>query len=160
MGQSTSNLKQEDLDALEQSSHFNQREIKKLYKRFRKLDRSGVGGLSVCLFMLGFFISLFEQEAEFMHIPELAMNPLSKRIIALFAKDSAERVDFREVRFRHSLQYERPAIYSLLRCLERLVRVLTWPPVCRFELATSLICWRAVCVQSLRCRWRWLCFPE
>ncbi|KAJ4457565.1 putative Calcineurin subunit B [Paratrimastix pyriformis] len=86
MGTSSSTLKQEELEALERSSHFSQREIQRLYKRFKKLDRSGAGGIT---------------ESEFLQIPELAMNPLARRVIALFACNTSERVDFRE--FIHTL---------------------------------------------------------
>lgn len=45
------------------------KEIKRLYKRFQKLDKAGTGLVT---------------SADFMSIPELAMNPLVSRIITLF----------------------------------------------------------------------------
>eukprot|EP00771_Trimastix_marina_P002533 gnl/Trimastix_PCT/3668.p1 GENE.gnl/Trimastix_PCT/3668~~gnl/Trimastix_PCT/3668.p1 ORF type:complete len:193 (+),score=16.11 gnl/Trimastix_PCT/3668:78-656(+) len=69
-GNQSSALRTEDIEALEQSTNFSQREIKRLHKRFRKLDRTNTGCIS---------------EADFMQIPELAMNPLVHRVVTLFS---------------------------------------------------------------------------
>jgi hypothetical protein len=55
-------------------------EIKRLGKRFRKLDLDGSGALSI---------------DEFMSIPELQQNPLVQRVIDIFDADSNGEVDFR-----------------------------------------------------------------
>jgi serine/threonine-protein phosphatase 2B regulatory subunit len=57
-------------------------EIDRLYRRFQRLDRNDSGTISV---------------SEFMSIPELAMNPLSPRIISVIVGSSL-RVD--EITFR------------------------------------------------------------
>lgn len=51
-----------------------------LYKRFRRLDRSGRGTLS---------------NDDLQMIPEIAMNPLSSRLQVLFEKDGEDRINFK-----------------------------------------------------------------
>ena len=55
-------------------------EIRRLGKRFRKLDLDGSGSLSV---------------QEFMNVPELQQNPLVQRVIDIFDTDGNGEVDFR-----------------------------------------------------------------
>jgi len=66
---------------MELCSHFELEEIKRLGKRFRKLDLDGSGSLSV---------------DEFMSIPDLQQNPLVQRVIDIFDADGNGEVDFRE----------------------------------------------------------------
>ncbi|XP_038072965.1 calcineurin subunit B type 2-like [Patiria miniata] len=56
-------------------------EIKRLGKRFRKLDLDNSGALSV---------------DEFMSLPELQQNPLVQRVIEIFDVDGNGEVDFKE----------------------------------------------------------------
>lgn len=70
---SSSDLTTADIKELEETG-FQPGEIKKLYDRFRKLDRKGRG---------------FIRREDLLKIPELAMNPLVHRIIALFRPSSA-----------------------------------------------------------------------
>lgn len=63
------------------SSTFEQDEIKRLGKRFKKLDIDNSGSLSV---------------EEFMNLPELKQNPLVKRVIEIFDADQNGEVDFKE----------------------------------------------------------------
>ncbi|KAI0979971.1 hypothetical protein GJ496_003694, partial [Pomphorhynchus laevis] len=56
-------------------------EIRRLSKRFKKLDIDGSGSLSV---------------EEFMSIPELQQNPLVKRVIEIFDTDGNGEIDFKE----------------------------------------------------------------
>ena len=58
-------------------------ELKRLGKRFRKLDLDGSGSLSV---------------DEFMNIPDLQQNPLVKRVIDIFDADANGEVDFRGIK--------------------------------------------------------------
>lgn len=55
-------------------------EIKRLKKRFKKLDLDGSGSLSV---------------GEFMSLPELQQNPLVPRVIDIFDTDGDGEIDFR-----------------------------------------------------------------
>ena len=55
-------------------------EIKRLGKRFRKLDLDNSGALSV---------------DEFMSLPELQQNPLVQRVIDIFDTDGNGEVDFK-----------------------------------------------------------------
>ncbi|CAF0968230.1 unnamed protein product [Brachionus calyciflorus] len=66
---------------MELCSHFEPDEIRRLGKRFRKLDLDGSGSLSV---------------DEFMSIPDLQQNPLVQRVIDIFDADGNGEVDFRE----------------------------------------------------------------
>lgn len=55
-------------------------EIKRLGKRFRKLDLDQSGSLSV---------------EEFMSLPELHQNPLVQRVVDIFDTDGNGEVDFK-----------------------------------------------------------------
>lgn len=57
-------------------------EIRRLGKRFKKLDTDGSGSLSV---------------DEFMTLPELQQNPLVTRVIDIFDTDRNGEVDFKGV---------------------------------------------------------------
>ncbi|XP_003995756.1 calcineurin subunit B type 2 [Prionailurus viverrinus] len=65
----------------EMCSHFNHDEIKRLSKRFKKLDLDCSGSLSV---------------DEFLSLPELRQNPLVQRVIDVFDTDGNGEVDFEE----------------------------------------------------------------
>eukprot|EP00162_Nutomonas_longa_P004348 comp15103_c0_seq1/m.22530 comp15103_c0_seq1/g.22530 ORF comp15103_c0_seq1/g.22530 comp15103_c0_seq1/m.22530 type:complete len:174 (-) comp15103_c0_seq1:91-612(-) len=71
----------QQIEGLEQESNFTQQEIKRLYKRFKKLDKDGSGTIS---------------SDEFLVIPELAGNPLVQRVISIFDKSGDGQVDFKE----------------------------------------------------------------
>lgn len=58
-------------------------EIKRLGKRFKKLDLDNSGSLSV---------------EEFMSLPELQQNPLVQRVIDIFDTDGNGEVDFKGMR--------------------------------------------------------------
>jgi len=60
---------------------FDAEEIKRLGKRFKKLDLDGSGSLST---------------EEFMSLPELQQNPLVRRVIDIFDDDGNGEVDFKE----------------------------------------------------------------
>ncbi|CAG0891634.1 unnamed protein product [Cyprideis torosa] len=66
---------------MEMCSNFDAEEIRRLGKRFRKLDLDNSGALSV---------------EEFMSLPELQQNPLVQRVIAIFDADGNGEVDFKE----------------------------------------------------------------
>ncbi|WAR18256.1 CANB1-like protein, partial [Mya arenaria] len=66
---------------MELCSNFDADEIKRLGKRFRKLDLDNSGALSV---------------EEFMSLPELQQNPLVQRVIDIFDTDGNGEVDFKE----------------------------------------------------------------
>lgn len=57
-------------------------EIRRLGKRFRKLDLDNSGSLSV---------------DEFMSLPELQQNPLVQRVIDIFDQDGNGEVDFKGI---------------------------------------------------------------
>uniref|UniRef100_A0A3P8Y4B9 Dynein axonemal assembly factor 10 n=1 Tax=Esox lucius TaxID=8010 RepID=A0A3P8Y4B9_ESOLU len=61
--------------------NFDADEIKRLGKRFKKLDLDNSGSLSV---------------EEFMSLPELQQNPLVQRVIDIFDTDGNGEVDFKE----------------------------------------------------------------
>lgn len=62
-------------------TNFDADEIRRLGKRFRKLDLDNSGSLSV---------------EEFMSLPELQQNPLVQRVIEIFDEDGNGEVDFQE----------------------------------------------------------------
>lgn len=70
-------------------------EIKRLGKRFKKLDLDNSGSLSV---------------EEFMSLPELQQNPLVQRVIDIFDTDGNGEVDFKgECSHHHHLFLRNPA---------------------------------------------------
>ncbi|KAI1719654.1 EF hand domain-containing protein [Ditylenchus destructor] len=69
---------------MEMCSNFDAYELRRLARRFKKLDLDGSGSLSV---------------DEFMSLPELQQNPLVQRVIDIFDTDGNGEVDFR-VAFR------------------------------------------------------------
>ena len=66
---------------MEMATNFDAEEIKRLGKRFKKLDLDNSGSLSV---------------EEFMTLPELQQNPLVQRVIDIFDEDGNGEVDFKE----------------------------------------------------------------
>lgn len=66
---------------MEMATNFDADEIKRLGKRFKKLDLDNSGSLSV---------------EEFMSLPELQQNPLVQRVIDIFDEDGNGEVDFKE----------------------------------------------------------------
>lgn len=81
MGASSSiDLRPEEVDELVEETAYAPKEVKTLYKRFRRLDRAGRGTIAV---------------DDLTMIPEVVMNPLSGRIVEMFEKDSDGRINFR-----------------------------------------------------------------
>ena len=66
---------------MEMATNFDAEEIKRLGKRFKKLDLDNSGSLSV---------------DEFMTLPELQQNPLVQRVIDIFDEDGNGEIDFKE----------------------------------------------------------------
>lgn len=66
---------------LVQAANFNERDIKKLYKRFRALDTNQNGELD---------------PHELFDVPEIADNPLVKRVLSIFDTNSDGKVSFVE----------------------------------------------------------------
>jgi len=81
MGQSVSGLKQEDIEAMMKATNFTEYELRRLYRRFKKLDRDGSGTLTT---------------DEFEAIPELSQNPLLGRLLSIFDKNKDEEIQFSE----------------------------------------------------------------
>mmetsp|Transcript_8543 Transcript_8543/g.11534 ORF Transcript_8543/g.11534 Transcript_8543/m.11534 type:complete len:184 (-) Transcript_8543:47-598(-) len=76
-----SGLTQEDIADLQVTSNFTEDELKRLYRRFKKLDTDGSGTLTT---------------DEFLSVPELAGNPLLERVIAIFDKNKDDEIEFKE----------------------------------------------------------------
>eukprot|EP00741_Cyanophora_paradoxa_P009467 tig00000144_g9171.t1 len=76
MGASTSGLLPQDVEELSEIYGLEHGEIRRLYKRFRRLDKNGFGSLS---------------SECFLSIPELAINPLVTRFMELL-----DEVNFRD----------------------------------------------------------------
>lgn len=74
-------------------------EIRRLGKRFRKLDLDNSGSLSV---------------DEFMSLPELQQNPLVQRVIDIFDQDGNGEVDFKGNIFCKWTQIIVPIDYIIL----------------------------------------------
>ncbi|CAH6790387.1 calcineurin subunit B type 2 [Phodopus roborovskii] len=65
----------------EMGNHFDQDEIRRLCRSFKKMDLDKSGSLSI---------------EEFMSLPELQQNPLVSRVIDIFDTDGNGEVDFHE----------------------------------------------------------------
>eukprot|EP00741_Cyanophora_paradoxa_P009416 tig00000144_g9120.t1 len=81
MGNAGAALKPHEIEAIEKASHFSQKEIRRLHRRFKRLDKDNSGDISV---------------DEFLSIPELASNPLVLRVISIFDTDHDNTVNFKE----------------------------------------------------------------
>ena len=77
-------------------------ELRRLGKRFRKLDLDGSGSLSV---------------QEFMNVPELQQNPLVQRVIDIFDADGNGEVDFRGKSSLKKQNFLKKFILNLLKIL-------------------------------------------
>uniref|UniRef100_A0A224XLG3 Putative ca2+/calmodulin-dependent protein phosphatase calcineurin subunit b n=2 Tax=Panstrongylus TaxID=65342 RepID=A0A224XLG3_9HEMI len=73
-------LREEEIAEIQAETGFTPNQIERLYSRFTFLDRGDCGTLS---------------RADFLRIPELAINPLGERIVQAFFKDG-DRVNFRQ----------------------------------------------------------------
>uniref|UniRef100_A0A2P2IDC6 Calcineurin B subunit n=1 Tax=Hirondellea gigas TaxID=1518452 RepID=A0A2P2IDC6_9CRUS len=74
-------ISESDVQELKVQSNFTEEELKKLHRRFQKLDLNNNGTLST---------------SEFLEIPALEQNPLVHRVISIFDDDESGEVDFRE----------------------------------------------------------------
>jgi serine/threonine-protein phosphatase 2B regulatory subunit len=74
-------LTPEQIEEMKTVSEFTEPELKRLFKKFKKLDTDKSGTLSV---------------QEFLAIPELEHNPLVRRVVATFDADRSGEVDFQE----------------------------------------------------------------
>ncbi|TPX56635.1 hypothetical protein PhCBS80983_g04381 [Powellomyces hirtus] len=81
MGQGSSRLQPEELEDLQSISTFSANQIKTLYSRFKHLDKDNSGSISI---------------EEMTAIPELAMNPLAHRVVAVFDSDGRNEVNFKQ----------------------------------------------------------------
>ncbi|KAJ3636297.1 hypothetical protein Zmor_008990 [Zophobas morio] len=85
---SVDNLSAEETEELCQLTGFSSEQIRNLYTRFKHLDRDNSGTIS---------------SEEFISVPELAMNPLITRIIALFDENFTDHINFRDFCFTLSV---------------------------------------------------------
>jgi len=72
---SSTHLTREEIQELEDKTHFSSKEIEQLYHRFKKLDRSRKGVIS---------------RQDFQLLSELSLNPMSQRLLSLFQTDGGE----------------------------------------------------------------------
>lgn len=81
MGNAQGQLSPQEQKDLVQAANFSERDIKKLYKRFRALDTNQNGELD---------------PHELFDVPEIADNPLVKRVLSIFDTNGDGRVSFIE----------------------------------------------------------------
>jgi len=81
MGNSAGNLTQEGIEQMKSDNNLTEKELKRLYRRFKKLDADGSGTLST---------------TEFQSIPELAVNPLLERVLSVFDTNKDNEIEFSE----------------------------------------------------------------
>eukprot|EP00916_Digyalum_oweni_P005851 GHVL01010140.1.p1 GENE.GHVL01010140.1~~GHVL01010140.1.p1 ORF type:complete len:169 (+),score=34.93 GHVL01010140.1:80-586(+) len=81
MGNGVSGLTPEEQKELVQAAQFSERDLKRIYKRFRALDTNGNGELD---------------PHEIFDVPEVAENPLVKRVISIFDTNADGKVSFVE----------------------------------------------------------------
>ncbi|EFA78978.1 calcium-binding EF-hand domain-containing protein [Heterostelium album PN500] len=76
----SSTLRTEEIEELQSHSKvFTQKDIRRLYKRFKRLDKEEKGTVNV---------------EDFSQIPELSMNPLLPRLIAIFDVNRNGQLNF------------------------------------------------------------------
>eukprot|EP01071_Lankesteria_metandrocarpae_P002744 Lankesteria_metandrocarpae@DN2527_c0_g1_i1.p2 len=81
MGNTHGQLTPQEQKELVQAANFNERDIKRIYKRFRALDTNQNGELD---------------PHELFDVPEIADNPLVRRVVSVFDTNSDGRVSFIE----------------------------------------------------------------
>eukprot|EP01094_Clydonella_sp_ATCC50884_P015377 TRINITY_DN25977_c0_g1_i1.p1 TRINITY_DN25977_c0_g1~~TRINITY_DN25977_c0_g1_i1.p1 ORF type:complete len:190 (+),score=90.04 TRINITY_DN25977_c0_g1_i1:33-572(+) len=81
MGNIQGGLSPEELEELKSSTQFSEEDMKKLHRRFKKIDNDGNGTLS---------------SEEFHDIPGLVGNPLLDRVLAVFDTDGDGEIQFSE----------------------------------------------------------------
>eukprot|EP00768_Dysnectes_brevis_P009261 gnl/Dysnectes_brevis/915_a1016_3862.p1 GENE.gnl/Dysnectes_brevis/915_a1016_3862~~gnl/Dysnectes_brevis/915_a1016_3862.p1 ORF type:complete len:198 (-),score=15.21 gnl/Dysnectes_brevis/915_a1016_3862:60-596(-) len=81
MGSQQSSITQVEIDEIVSTTHFNQKEIRRLWRRFKRLDKNKDGCLTA---------------DEFLAIPELQMNPLARRVISMFDSTGDDTINFRD----------------------------------------------------------------
>lgn len=81
MGNAQGQLSPQEQKDIVQAANFSERDIKKLYKRFRALDTNQNGELD---------------PHELFEVPEIADNPLVKRVLSIFDTNGDGRVSFIE----------------------------------------------------------------
>eukprot|EP00123_Amoebidium_parasiticum_P019654 comp29152_c0_seq1/m.47221 comp29152_c0_seq1/g.47221 ORF comp29152_c0_seq1/g.47221 comp29152_c0_seq1/m.47221 type:complete len:179 (-) comp29152_c0_seq1:588-1124(-) len=81
MGAKGSTLAAAEIEELQRLSGFTPQQIKMLYKRFKRLDKDNSGTITA---------------DDFLSIPELAINPLISRVIAVFDDEDGDNVNFRQ----------------------------------------------------------------
>ncbi|CAH2094748.1 unnamed protein product [Euphydryas editha] len=85
-------LREEEIAQIQEETGFTPNQIERLYSRFTSLDKNDCGTLS---------------REDFLRIPELAINPLSERIVhSFFAESHDDRVNF--LQFMRVLSHFRP----------------------------------------------------
>jgi serine/threonine-protein phosphatase 2B regulatory subunit len=111
MGANTSDLTLGDIEEMQVISKCNeqftllnvvvsQKEIKKLYRRFQRLDKDATGRIST---------------DELLSIPEFAMNPLAPRIVELFMKQD-DRISFRRFVQCLAIFHENAPLQDKIEC--------------------------------------------
>ncbi len=86
-----------------------QKDLKRLYKRFQKLDKDNSGTITT---------------DEFLMVPELAMNPLVERVIAIFDINKDESINFKEFIQALSVFSVNGAREHKLRCTVKLLALI------------------------------------
>jgi len=81
MGNSESGLTAAEVEEMKLATNFTDAELKRLHRRFKKIDADGSGTLTI---------------DEFMGIPELAVNPLLERVIQIFDENKDNEIQFIE----------------------------------------------------------------
>merc|ERR1712070_205180 len=81
MGNVDGKLGDEDVQRLQAATPFDAAEIRRMYKRFGRLDRGGTGTITT---------------EEFLQIPELSGNPLAEHILNTLDADRNRTVNFEE----------------------------------------------------------------
>jgi len=69
------------LEEFKNLTNFSEEELKRLWRRFKKLDTDNSGTLTT---------------DEFLSVPELASNPLLERVIAIFDTNKDDEIEFKE----------------------------------------------------------------
>ncbi len=72
---------QSQLQDVMKETNFTEVQVKRLYKRFVKLDTNASGTL---------------EKSEILSIPQIANNPLAHRLLAVFDADNSGYIDFKE----------------------------------------------------------------
>ena len=94
-------LSPDEVEQYKELTRFSEDDLKRLHRRFRRIDTDGSGSLTI---------------DEFAAIPDLAANPLLHRILDIFDENKDSQIEFKEFIKVLSIFSQAGDVEGKLRC--------------------------------------------